>query len=179
MSRVDRRVARSKRALRDALVSLALERGWDQVSIQELCERADVGRSTFYSHFGDKDELLVSGFDDLRAELRGKHPLGGPPLAFVHSLYQHALEHHRLFSAVVGKRSGAMVQARFRQLVLELTLQDLACVLPDEEEAQLRAHYLTGALLGVLTLWLERRAMAPDEVADAILRLSSTLLRPG
>jgi AcrR family transcriptional regulator len=178
MSRVDRRVARTKRALRDALVSLALERGWDEVSIQELCERADVGRSTFYAHFGDKDELLVSGFEELRAELRARHPAGGPPLAFVHSLCEHARENQRLFAAVVGRRSGTLVQARFRQVVMDLTREDLACLVPEEEECQLRAYYVTGGLMGVFSLWLERRVLTPDELAAAILRLSAPLLRP-
>ena len=66
----DRRVRRTRRALRDALLELTLERGWDEVNVLDVCERADVARSTFYTHFADKEELLLSGFDDLRAALR-------------------------------------------------------------------------------------------------------------
>ena len=66
----DRRVLRTRRTLREALVQLILQRGWEKVSVLEVCERADVGRSTFYTHFADKEELLLSGFDDLRQALR-------------------------------------------------------------------------------------------------------------
>src|SRR6185437_2006254 len=66
----DRRVERTQRALREALIRLVLERGWDDVSVQDVCARANVGRSTFYLHFADKEELLVSGFGGLQEALR-------------------------------------------------------------------------------------------------------------
>ena len=69
----NRRVQRTRRTLREALVALILERGWDRFSIQDICERADVGRSTFYTHFADKEDVVGAGFEDLgrgvRAEL--------------------------------------------------------------------------------------------------------------
>src|SRR5512139_3251865 len=65
----DRRVLRTRATLREALVRLILERGWDDISVQDVCDRANVGRSTFYSHFADKEELLLAGFDDLRKAL--------------------------------------------------------------------------------------------------------------
>ena len=61
-AKTDRRIARTRRALRESLSSLVMERGWSAVSVQEICERADIGRSTFYLHYADKDELLLSGF---------------------------------------------------------------------------------------------------------------------
>ena len=65
----DRRVLRTRRQLRTALINLILERGWDAVSVSDVCARADVGRSTFYAHFADKEELLFSGFEELHATL--------------------------------------------------------------------------------------------------------------
>ena len=58
----DRRILRSKRALRDALIELMEERSFDGFSVNDLCERADLNRGTFYNHFRDKDDLL-SGAD--------------------------------------------------------------------------------------------------------------------
>ena len=71
---MDRRVRKTRRALRESLFSLVAERGWDSVSVQHVCERADVGRSTFYTHFADREDLLLSGFDDLKLELRAMGP---------------------------------------------------------------------------------------------------------
>ena len=50
---VDRRVRRTQRQLRDSLVTLILERGWDAITVRDVCEHADVGRSTFYVHYAD------------------------------------------------------------------------------------------------------------------------------
>ena len=61
---------RTRRALRDAFHALMAERGWDNVSVQSICERADIGRSTFYMHYDSKEQLLEGGLDDLRQVLR-------------------------------------------------------------------------------------------------------------
>ena len=58
---VDRRSLRTRTALRDALLGLIAERGWDEIAVQDLCERANIGRSTFYLHF-PKDTLNKSAF---------------------------------------------------------------------------------------------------------------------
>ena len=89
----DRRVRRTRIALREALLELMTERGWEDISVQDLCDRADIGRSTFYMHFSGKEKLLVSGFDDLRRELRRLQPKveagGSGALAFVRGLVDH------------------------------------------------------------------------------------------
>jgi AcrR family transcriptional regulator len=54
----DRRVRRTRQALQDALFTLMTEKGYDAVTVQDTIDRADVGRSTFHSHYADKDELL-------------------------------------------------------------------------------------------------------------------------
>ena len=56
---LDRRVARTRRSLAEALISLALELGYDRISVRDLTERADVGYATFFRHFRSKDELAT------------------------------------------------------------------------------------------------------------------------
>ena len=58
----DRRVRRTQELLHRALISLALEKNYDSITIQEILDRADIGRSTFYAHFKGRDELLISVF---------------------------------------------------------------------------------------------------------------------
>jgi len=65
----DRRVQRTRRLLHKALMSLILEKKYESITVQEILDSADVGRSTFYMHFHDKDELLFSGFHDLQSFL--------------------------------------------------------------------------------------------------------------
>jgi AcrR family transcriptional regulator len=66
----DRRVQRTNQLLRAALVSLIQEKGYENITVQNIIDRANVGRATFYAHFENKEHLLVSGFEDLRALLR-------------------------------------------------------------------------------------------------------------
>src|SRR5215469_12567808 len=66
----DRRVRKTHKLLHEALFSLIHERDFDSIAIKEILHRADVGRSTFYSHFRDKEELLVSGLHEMLRALR-------------------------------------------------------------------------------------------------------------
>ncbi len=166
----DRRVQRTRRALREALVALILDRGWEAFSVQDVCDRADVGRSTFYTHFADKEELLVGGFEDLRSALRAQLAASGRPgpLGFSRGLIEHAHEQRRLFLALFGKKSGLVVQRRFRDLVFGLVREDLAGVLAAGRRTDAVIAFVAGAFIELLTWSLEARsATAPEEV-DAL-----------
>jgi AcrR family transcriptional regulator len=174
----DRRVLRTRAALREALISLILERGWDEIGIQEICVRAGVGRSTFYTHFADKEELLLAGFDDLRRMLRAgregrvsaRRVNPGPGLLFSRGLLEHAHENRRLFRALVGKRSSQTVQKRFLQLIIELTEEELPRQLRNAAEREPTVHFLSGALLQLVIWWLESRKPLPPADLDALFQ---------
>ncbi|MBI3439910.1 MAG: TetR family transcriptional regulator, partial [Proteobacteria bacterium] len=70
----DRRIQKTRQLLHDALASLIREKPYDAISVSDVLERANVGRSTFYMHFRDKDELLASG---IRAIVRAGGPADG------------------------------------------------------------------------------------------------------
>jgi AcrR family transcriptional regulator len=172
----DRRVTRTHGALHDALIALILERGWDETSVQHVCDRANVGRSTFYAHFANKEKLLISGFGELRRALRAQesNESRAPAFGFVRGLIEHAHENQRLFRAVIGKRSGLVVQRRFRQLLIELTEEDLTAggILAARREAA--AHYIAGALFELLTWWIDSRsALAPHELETVFHKLTT------
>ena len=155
---LDRRVRRTRRQLREALVSLILARGWDRVTVQDVCEAADVGRSTFYVHFADKEELLLSGFDDLHAALGTMEHQHAEPFGFAASLLVHAKENQRLFRAVVGRRSGAAVQRRFRAVVTELVEAGLARAGVPQMRRPVVARFVSGGFVEMLLGWLDRPA---------------------
>jgi AcrR family transcriptional regulator len=166
----DRRVRRTRGALKDALVDLIVERGWDGFSVQDLCDRADVGRSTFYLHYADKEEVLSGGFADLGKELRAQLARSGAsgPLAFSRGLLEHALEHLRVFRALVGRRAAHIVQGKLRALVVELVRDDLAARLPAGARREAAAAFLAGALFEVLIWSLEARPPTTAEQADTL-----------
>ena len=68
--KTDRRVQRTQQLLEQALLSLIKEKAFDTISVQEIIDRANVGRATFYQHYDNKEDLLESGFKGLEARLR-------------------------------------------------------------------------------------------------------------
>ena len=86
---VDRRVARTKKALLDALHSLISEKDYDSIVVKEILDRADVGRSAFYTHFSDKDDLLAHGIQDIVGGLPAWHSQPG-----THSLARGGMTNH-------------------------------------------------------------------------------------
>jgi AcrR family transcriptional regulator len=174
----DRRVLRTRRMLRQALIDLIIERGWDDVSVQDICDHADVGRSTFYTHFADKEELLLGGFDDLRKGLRAHKPAAGSEkLAFVRGLIEHARDHSQLFRAIIGKRAGHAVEKRFRETVLALIRDDLAGHGFAGLALDVTTHYVAGALVDLLRWWIDtRNPLDAAGVEDAFTRLTTPVL---
>jgi AcrR family transcriptional regulator len=176
----DKRVLRTRAILRDALVSLIIERGWDATSIQDVCDRAEVGRSTFYTHFADKEDLLLAGFDDLRSMLKEaarSNELAGRPFGFTRPLLEHAAENQRLFRALVGKRSGQTVQRRFFELVVHLTRDELATTMGTGSRLDATVQYVTGALVQLVMWWVDmRKPMAAAELDAIFLRLTRPVL---
>ena len=114
----DRRVRRTQEAIRKAFQSLLEEKGYDAVTVQDILNRADVGRSTFYTHYRDKEHLLLTGFDDIRFSLAAeghtvleqsaeRSELLGPTLA----VFEHVGRYRHTWKPLVRK-GGAEVVAR-------------------------------------------------------------------
>ncbi|MEQ1504407.1 MAG: TetR/AcrR family transcriptional regulator [Myxococcota bacterium] len=171
-ARVDRRVARTRQTLRDALVALILDRGWDQISVKDVCDAANVGRSTFYAHFGDKEELLTSGFDHLLAHLRAAGTPGPEPaLRFVAPLIAHAIEHRPLFRALVGKHSGRVVERRFRQVVATLVGEELADRDLGGLPRDVAVRFVSGGVVELLSAALDGPPIVPDALDRQVQQL--------
>jgi AcrR family transcriptional regulator len=181
-ARVDRRVLRTREALRHALLALLVERGWDDVDIQSLCERANIGRSTFYLHFPNKEALLQGSFGDLRLALCEQAPLSAPTqpghLAFVGGLVKHVHEQRLVFRAMLRRRSGHFVQDRFRDLLVEMVSDERVIGDLRSWKTQATAHYLGGALFQLLVWWLEsNRPQQASEIEALFHGLSSAVLQ--
>jgi AcrR family transcriptional regulator len=166
----DRRILRTLAALRAAMIALMVEKDWEDISVQDLCDRANVGRSTFYTHFDDKDQLLMAGFEHMRRELRAARTATSPSdrLGWARAFIDHADEQRALFRALLGRRSGHHVQKRFRRLLVESIRQDTGVAEPV-------VHYIAGAFFELLTWWVEARS---DLAAAEIERLFRRLTAP-
>lgn len=174
----DRRIARSQQLLRNALVSLIEEKGFEALTVQEIIDRANVGRATFYAHFDNKEDLLMSGFDGLRATLQARqraalaHAAGGDErlLAFSYEVFAHVNEYRAVSRAMVGKQSGAAVQRVLHKLLVDLVRDDVKAIMRGAERTLPRealAQFIAGALFGLLLWWLEeKKPMSPEAMND-------------
>jgi AcrR family transcriptional regulator len=179
--RTDRRVLRTREALRGALLALMVERGWDAIDIRSLCDRANIGRSTFYLHFPNKEELLKGSFGDLRAALRAHArqtaPQSPDQLAFVGGLIEHVHEQQLVFRAMLGRRSGHYVQDRFRELLVDLVEEERPMGARRSWQAHAASNYLGGALFQLLIWWLgASRPQRPQEIEALFHELSRPVL---
>lgn len=160
----DRRVQRSQQALKDALLQLMLEKGYAETSVSDIVDRANVGRSTFYAHFADKEDLLQQSLAGLREFLSDETlPLPSrkgpvhPALSFALPMFIHAEEQMDLFRSLAGAGSGAPVQEHLQIMLTDLVKDALDCCvsgdLPGVGNA-LKAEFIVGAFLAVLLAWL-------------------------
>ena len=180
--RDDRRVHRTEQLLRTALVSLIEEKGFETLTVQDIIDRANVGRATFYAHFDNKEDLLVSGFDGLRTALkelqRQAHSRTTSSderlFAFSHEMFAHIAEYRKVFRAMVGKRSGALVQQLLQKIVVDLVRDDLKPMVGrrDDRSASAEAvvQFVTGGFFGLAMLWATGKLPVSVEEVNALFR---------
>jgi AcrR family transcriptional regulator len=173
----DRRIQRTRQQLLQALFSLIQDKGFEAVTVQDIIDRANVGRSTFYVHFVDKEDLLVKAMDPFSADLkeRQRKALGARAVsrqlafAFSHQLFAHADGHREVFRAVVGKQSALILQRHFQRMQVELVREEVKALCPRDHNSPVLleavAQTVASALWGLLTWWMDgRRRMTVDEV---------------
>jgi len=178
--KTDKRVTRTRQALQAALLELMVERGYERLTVQQILDRAGVGRATFYLHFSSKEDLLRGSLDLLRDHL-GESWHGTPAakgarsvlLGFSLAFFQHVDSHRKLYRAVVGRESGVIVDRQIRRFLAELVREDLLsqdhCGRPGVE-IDLAAQYVTGALMAIVTWWLDRSIKLSAEEIDRVFR---------
>jgi AcrR family transcriptional regulator len=162
---LDRRVLKTKAALRDAMLSLMAPKGWDEMTIQEICNAANVGRSTFYVHYQSKDDLLSEGINDLRDMLAGQGAkLDGPGLQFLAGLLEHMAEQREVFKAAIGHRSAHGVARRFKEMVFRLVEIELKRQRHPAAKSPWVARFVAGGIVDAMAWWVD--APTPPSIKD-------------
>ena len=184
-ARPDRRVRRTRRALADALMSLLNEKRYEAVTVQDILDRADVGRSTFYAHFLDKDSLLLDAFREMRRQhaLSGRSAGGpGEPGAFAWSrdtfgwsldmLHQFEAA-STLYCSMVGSPGCAIAVEEMERELDGIVRRDLAALagrhpsrVPD-----MVVRFVVTAFMSILPWWLEHPDALSVEEVDRVFRV--------
>lgn len=185
-AKLDRRQQRTRRMLREALISLILEKGFDAVTIQDITDRADLRRATFYLHYKDKDELLMTvlqeTFDELVEEIgpamQGDILGGKTQLEPFRMIFQHVADNADLYRIILGGQGGAAIAQRIQGYLAATVMKSFRAAPPEAFAlpAEVIANYLAGAELSLIAWWLNsRQPYSPDEMA----RMAQQLILQG
>jgi AcrR family transcriptional regulator len=198
--KIDRRIQRTKLALRSALLELIKEKGFDAILVEEITERANLGRATFYLHYKDKEDLLLDEFREMasnRVEVLSEIPIsiwksngdnielpdGRSSIMPLLLIFEHAAQNAELYRILLRGGNSHRIGIQIRQIIsdsIHAIVQTRLQVEPDpspiEVPIELLAAYFSGALMGSLSWWLEQgTSPGPEEMA----RMFQHLFFPG
>ena len=178
-SKTDRRIQRTRQSLRAALFELIKEKGYDAISIEEITERANVGRATFYLHYKDKEDLLLDEFSEManeKVQVLSDVPFSAwlqsqedatnpeaekpaPPLLIV---FEHIYENSELYYILLKSEKSSRVVERIRKISTESIVKFMETKAKTEPISlqfkvpmEFFAAFFSGALLSTVDWWLE------------------------
>ncbi len=170
----DRRVQRTKAALVGAFVHLVLDRRYDQITVADIVERAGVGRSTFYEHYDNKDELLVEGLMGPFATLADT-VCGLADAERLTQTVEHFWENRRIGNILFAGPTRQLVTRTLANAIEQRLNETRArCSAPSDLPRSLAAAYLAAAQIGLLSEWLSGQSSCSVAiVAEALQHMSS------
>ena len=182
--KTDRRVQRTHRLLHHALMSLIAEKKYELITVQEVLDRADVGRSTFYTHFRDKEELLVEGFQHFKDRLASAQALSAAApsksyeriIGFSLAMFEHVSEYRRVLRALLDSNGETVVRRHLHSALLGVVQPEVKAQLQERVSGhcpvspELLTHFLVSTYVSVLTWWLNSKTPISSKAIDAAYR---------
>jgi len=184
---VDRRILRTKLAIREALVDLIDEKGFDALSVRDITEQADINRGTFYLHYRDKFDLLeqteLGIIQDIEEIILQANSLNladfnstDKPLPIVVTMFDYLKENAALMHAILGLKGDVTFQNQLRKAVEKnLKLGFLAGIKAENflVPSDYLIAYVLSAHFGVIQVWLQNGCVeSPKEMAIILSKLS-------
>ncbi|MCX6067462.1 MAG: TetR/AcrR family transcriptional regulator [Chloroflexi bacterium] len=198
--KVDRRVLRTRQALRSALLELISEKEFDSISVEEITERANLGRATFYLHFKDKEDLLLEEFRVIasnRVQVLSEIPNsiwilnqdslelanGSASIMPLLLVFEHAAQNADIYRILLRGENSQRISVKIREIIVQSINEIIqskqkseAVQFQMEVPVDLLAAYFSGALMSCLNWWLDHEASPqPEEMA----RMFQHLFFPG
>lgn len=165
MDKIDRRITRTQKLLTDALIALALEKGYDAVTIKDITERADISYSTFFRRYPDqdKDALLMSILENTINELG--ELMGGSQSPEVGGtiLFCHIATHQSLYRVLLGGLNSSAVVQKVQQMTVDSLLRDSDLRSDPLIPPEIAANHIAASALALVKWWLDNDMPYPPE----------------
>jgi len=158
----DRRVRYTKMVIRESFLDLLQTKGISQITIKEICEKADINRATFYSHYQDPYDLmekieaqLFENIEEYINDYRDKSA-DQSPVHLVERIFNYIRDNAKLCRLLLSERGNINFQKQIMNLVYDKNLMELAhgAKLPKDEAEYVDSFILTGCI-GVIQKWLD------------------------
>jgi AcrR family transcriptional regulator len=154
--------------LYEALLDLIIEKGYEAITVQDLIDRANIGRSTFYSHFLDKEQLLLGNIGKLSEFLKQQFATRSLPeisgeyrFSFSLAMLQHVHSHKRIYKAVAGKQSGVLVLFHMQRMLVDLVREEIVVLLPSSASSSIpqdiAIEFVVNTFWSLLTWWMDQK----------------------
>jgi AcrR family transcriptional regulator len=174
MKQDDRRVQRTRDLLRRALMELIREKDYDSVTVQDIVDRANVGRATFYLHFQSKDDLFLrSHLIDMDYPYDGiltkDELLGAEPTRSLVEIFRYVRDNRSMFMVIANSKDATIIMKHIRAVQVDHLETSLRNAFPETQptvDLHTLANYLAGARFSLMTWWVETRSpQSPEEIA--------------
>ena len=176
--KVDPRIQRTQILIRDAFIALIIDKGFDNVTIQAIVQKAGINRTTFYRHYTDKYDLAHRLTDTLFADVRNqlKPQPDGFPIRSWQILFQHVAEYEAFYRAMLSRGGIPNFNERIRETIEEQLTSWLPAFGFNKADAkmpiQLSIRYLAAAQVGFIQWWLENdMPLSPTQAAMYLRQL--------
>ena len=177
MRKMDIRVIRTQEQLIGSLIKLLADKNFEDLSVSEICDTAQVHRATFYKHFNDKYEFLNFCFDNELSKISFDVPKALPTVEnikenfmfFIKTTFEFIYSKKNLFSIILSKKFSVSLSASFTSAVHNYCLEKIDVILPgtNPERAELFAAFYSNAFVGVVMMYAKNPDKYPlDEVYD-------------
>lgn len=184
-TRIDPRVLRTRKLMRQSLIELVPQKGFGNLTIEDITSQATLNRATFYLHYRDKEELLMDVFENLVSE---NIPLPPTPsesaplesLRPIVRVFEHIADYSEFYCAILGEHGVPIFMAKVRNYIEEIVEQWMKAFMQvnfDEEDqglSDILFNFLGSAYLGVITWWLENdMPYTPEEMETHLLKMTN------
>ncbi len=171
--KTDRRILRTRDILGDALVELIHEKTFDEITVQEILDRAGVSRSTFYTHYRDKEDLFMSDveeFFEMFSTALTRSKANPRRLAPVAEMCAHFADMRDFIKALTeaGRMPDVLLLGRgyFARSIADRLR--LAGVVAEPGQLAAQAHALSGSLFALVDWWIDHGMKTDPKEVDAV-----------
>ncbi|QQZ08372.1 TetR/AcrR family transcriptional regulator [Heyndrickxia vini] len=169
--KMDPRVVRTRQMLRDALVELIRERGYEKITVQDITRRATLNRATFYLHYRDKFDLLSQSSNEILNNLSESIAFsfaekeefdfqsGQPHRSFIH-LFEHISANSKLYKVFLTEKNMSHFTSSMMDILVDFISRGINNMQPEDQmltiPREIAERYFAAAFLEVITWWLEK-----------------------